>query len=268
MITPRGVWRRCSVVFKASSNIFNLAQSTVALILPSLYLHMMVPDSQAHCAVLLKTCFCFSFELAVPVVIDFCPTGASGSAAKHSVGKLNLKTVLITLFMICYVKGVARINEPTENYHPRLQLHSVVESLICLTNKFTVLVRTHHSHSVSLAAAGSCFLKTYSTLSAQQQMAHSLRGWALLSQFYLFLSEVLIILTHVKNNRKTDSIAQKYGFLRRKKNRFLLRTQQIGLLQEAVSKPCYLLPLMIVFIINQSNDVFFQLLICYVVYKY
>ena len=157
VITPRGIWRR---YWKQDVRIFSTFQHKAqSQILPSLYLHMLVPASQAHCAVLPKTCFCFTFELAVPEVIDLCPTRASGPAGKHiclfcwllcesiweisgSAGKLNIKIVLITLFMIWNVKGVARIDEPTENCHLRLQLHSVVGSLICLTKTFTVLVPT------------------------------------------------------------------------------------------------------------------------------
>lgn len=230
--------RRLKALLEAGrSNIFNFsAQSTVAVILPSLYLHMLVPASQAHCAVLPNTCFCFTFELAVPEVIDLCPTRASGPAGKHSnfniclfcwllcesiweisgsAGKLNIKIVLITLFMIWNVKGVARIDEPTENCHLRLQLHSVVGSLICLTN-----IYSFGYHSVSLAAAGSCFLKTHRTLSAQQQMAHRLRDWALLAHFYYYYSSLksLSFSPHVKNTiGKLVTLHRNMGFLRRKK---------------------------------------------------
>ena len=159
VITPRGVWRR---YWKQEVRIFSTFQHKA--------------QSQWFC----RHCIYICWSLLHRHTVLFCPKHAFASLLNWpclkwsisvrpglqvlrgntvtclfcwllcesiweisgSVGKLNIKIVLITLFMIWNVKGVARIDEPTENYHLRLQLHSVVGSLICLTKTFTVLVPT------------------------------------------------------------------------------------------------------------------------------
>ncbi len=54
------------------------------------------------------------------------------------------------------VKGVARSDEPTENYHLNLQLPSTLPSFIVsfssLARSFPVSVHSHHFHTVILNA--------------------------------------------------------------------------------------------------------------------